>query len=94
MAPCSNASIASYTDPAGQRPGDTGNGIAVYNFQIGSLTPAKFPEHSLAECCARKDQERSFARAAAGEVDSLPRRTGPGAFHGGSDQSSGCQQSL
>jgi DNA-binding beta-propeller fold protein YncE len=36
------ASMASYTDPAGQRRGDTGNGIAVYNFHAGNLTPAKF----------------------------------------------------
>ena len=36
------ASMASYTDPTGQRRGDTGNGIAVYNFHAGNLTPARF----------------------------------------------------
>src|SRR5271157_209209 len=36
------ASMASYTDPAGQRRGNTGNGVAVYNFQAGNLTPARF----------------------------------------------------
>ena len=36
------ASIASETDPAGQRAGDTGNGIAVYSFADGLVTPSRF----------------------------------------------------
>jgi DNA-binding beta-propeller fold protein YncE len=36
------ASIASLTDPIGQRPGDTGNGIAVYAFDEGKLSPQRF----------------------------------------------------
>jgi len=32
------ASIASYTDPAGQRRGDMGNGIAVYNFASSAVS--------------------------------------------------------
>jgi len=36
------ASMASLTDPEGKRPGDTGNGIAVYGMQNGNLTPKRF----------------------------------------------------
>ena len=48
--------------------------------------PGEVPEHTLTECCARQDQERSLARAAGGEVDSLPRRTGGGASTRRTDQ--------
>ena len=36
------ASIASYTDPLGKRQGSTGNGIAVYGFADGQITPERF----------------------------------------------------
>jgi DNA-binding beta-propeller fold protein YncE len=36
------ASIASYTDPLGKKPGSTGNGIAVYSFDEGRIVPEKF----------------------------------------------------
>ena len=36
------ASIASLTDPEGKKPGSTGNGIAVYRFADGALTPERF----------------------------------------------------
>jgi len=36
------ASMASLTDPEGKQPGSTGNGIAVYSFAEGKLTPARF----------------------------------------------------
>ena len=36
------ASVGSITDPTGARPGDTGNGIAVYKFSTGKITPEKF----------------------------------------------------
>ena len=32
-------SVGSFTDPAGEHPGDLGNGIAVYGFQNGVVTP-------------------------------------------------------
>ena len=35
-------SVASYTDPAGERQGNTGNGIAVYTFEGGTVTPKRF----------------------------------------------------
>jgi YVTN family beta-propeller protein len=36
------ASMASLTDPEGNNPGDTGNGIAVYHFDGGHVTPERF----------------------------------------------------
>ena len=36
------ASVASITDPDGRTPGDMGNGIAVYGFKDGALTPKRF----------------------------------------------------
>ena len=36
------ASVASITDPTGQKPGDTGNGIAVYGFTGGKVAPERF----------------------------------------------------
>src|SRR5216684_137225 len=36
------ASMASYTDPLGKKEGRTGNGIAVYKFEDGKITPERF----------------------------------------------------
>jgi len=36
------ASIGSITDPTGEKPGDTGNGIAVYHFQDGKISWDRF----------------------------------------------------
>jgi DNA-binding beta-propeller fold protein YncE len=36
------ASIGSISDPAGEKPGDTGNGIAVYSFRQGKVAPERF----------------------------------------------------
>ncbi len=36
------ASMASYTDPLGKEKGSTGNGIAVYGFENGTVTPERF----------------------------------------------------
>ncbi|MGC1618537.1 MAG: hypothetical protein WA765_08605 [Candidatus Acidiferrum sp.] len=36
------ASMASLTDPLGKKKGSTGNGIAVYNFENGSVEPERF----------------------------------------------------
>jgi DNA-binding beta-propeller fold protein YncE len=36
------ASMASFTDPLGKMPGDTGNGIAVYTIENGRVSPEKF----------------------------------------------------
>lgn len=36
------ASLGSITDPTGEKPGDTGNGIAVYSFRDGQISPERF----------------------------------------------------
>jgi DNA-binding beta-propeller fold protein YncE len=36
------ASMGSITDPTGEKPGDTGNGIAVYKFDDGKISPERF----------------------------------------------------
>jgi DNA-binding beta-propeller fold protein YncE len=36
------ASVGSITDPTGEKPGDTGNGIAVYRLGDGKVTPERF----------------------------------------------------
>src|SRR5438477_2969930 len=36
------ASMVSYTDPLGKLSGSTGNGIALYHFENGKITPARF----------------------------------------------------
>jgi DNA-binding beta-propeller fold protein YncE len=36
------ASVGSVTDATGEKPGDTGNGIAVYGFAEGKVTPERF----------------------------------------------------
>ncbi|HWY22409.1 MAG TPA: bifunctional YncE family protein/alkaline phosphatase family protein [Candidatus Acidoferrum sp.] len=36
------ASVGSITDPTGQKPGDTGDGIAVYSFTEGKVAPERF----------------------------------------------------
>ena len=36
------ASVGSLTDPTGEKPGDLGNGIAVYSFMAGKVAPEKF----------------------------------------------------
>jgi DNA-binding beta-propeller fold protein YncE len=36
------ASVGSITDPTGEKPGNTGNGIAVYSFKGGKVAPERF----------------------------------------------------
>jgi DNA-binding beta-propeller fold protein YncE len=46
------ASMGSITDPTGEKPTSTGNGIAVYHFSAGQVTPERFikiPPQRLAE---------------------------------------------
>lgn len=54
------ASMASLTDPLGTKPGDTGNGIAVYSFNEGKIAPERFlpiaPRTSLPSGKARREE--------------------------------------
>jgi len=59
------ASIGSVTDPAGEKPGDTGNGIAVYRFADGKISPERFLKIPLQQLTAEKVAPR---KTAAGEA--------------------------
>jgi DNA-binding beta-propeller fold protein YncE len=54
------ASMASYTDPLGKKEGSTGNGIAVYRFDNGKVTPERFlpisPRTSLPQGKVRRTE--------------------------------------
>ena len=54
------ASMASLTDPLGKQKGNTGNGIAVYNFNDGVVTPERFlpltPRTSIPSGKVRRDK--------------------------------------
>ena len=52
------ASMASLTDPEGKKPGNTGNGIAVYRFADGALTPDRFLKLPLAPL--GKDKKNTY----------------------------------
>ena len=56
------ASMASYTDPLGKQKGSTGNGIAVYSFENGKVTPERFitlsPRSKLPSGKVRRDEFR------------------------------------
>lgn len=66
------ASMASLTDPAGNKPGDTGNGIAVYRFQEGRVTPETFLRIPLAPIGAHKNRSRVFERLPRGKAAPYP----------------------
>ena len=54
------ASMASYSDPLGTKPGSTGNGIAVYKFDNGGISPEKFlpiaPRSSIPSGKSRREE--------------------------------------
>ncbi len=54
------ASMASYTDPLGKQKGSTGNGVAVYTFENGTVAPERFlpltPRTKIPSGKARRDE--------------------------------------
>jgi YVTN family beta-propeller protein len=66
------ASIASLTDPTGQRPGNTGNGIAVYSFQDGRLAPERFVKIPLRALGPGKQPGKIFRWAPQGMAIPYP----------------------
>jgi Lactonase, 7-bladed beta-propeller len=52
------ASIASITDPLGEKPGNTGNGIAVYSFENGVVTPKRFIKIPLQQLAPGKKSNK------------------------------------
>ena len=66
------ASMASLTDPEGKKPGNTGNGIAVYRFANGTLTPDRFLKLPLAPLGKDKKNTYGAKFASAGAVSPYP----------------------
>jgi DNA-binding beta-propeller fold protein YncE len=66
------ASFASLTDPTGKRNGDTGNGIAVYDFSGGVVTPQTFFKIPLQPLAPGKKPPHRDARVPLGEAVPYP----------------------
>src|SRR5208337_5556603 len=60
------ASVGSVTDPTGAKPGDMGNGIAVYRFENGKVTPERFLKISLQKLAAGKKIASALRKTDAG----------------------------
>src|SRR5258705_504512 len=62
------ASMASLTDPLGKEKGSTGNGIAVYGFENGAVTPERFlpltPREKLPQGKVRREQFKDVTYSA------------------------------
>ncbi len=65
-------SIGSLNDPAGQTAGDTGNGIAVYSFEEGKVTPQRFIKLPLPVLGPGKQAGGVFYRAPKGTAIPYP----------------------
>ena len=66
------ASMGSITDPTGERPGDTGNGIAVYKFDAGQVTPERFIKIPPQRLAAGKEVAFSLRKTPAGTAIPYP----------------------
>ncbi len=66
------ASIGSLTDPEGKKPGSTGNGIAVYRFANGSLTPDRFLKLPLVPITQKRKNTYGAEYVPAGQSISYP----------------------
>jgi hypothetical protein len=66
------ASVGSITDPAGQRPGHLGNGIAVYEFRDGAVAPQGFLKIPLQSAPAGKEQNPALASLPQGKCIPYP----------------------
>ena len=66
------ASMASLTDPEGKKPGNTGNGIAVYRFTYGALTSDRFLKLPLAPLGKGKKNVYGSKYVPAGFVSPYP----------------------
>ncbi|HEY4934435.1 MAG TPA: phosphoesterase, partial [Terriglobales bacterium] len=66
------ASMASLTDPEGKKPNNIGNGIAVYRFTNGALTPDRFIKLPLAPLARDKKNTYGAKFVSAGFVAPYP----------------------
>ncbi len=70
--------VGSITDPNGRQPGDTGNGINVYRFYQGKISPQGFIPLDLQPISARKHVARLLAKVPPGQA--IPYPAGIAAF--------------
>ncbi|HLW89078.1 MAG TPA: bifunctional YncE family protein/alkaline phosphatase family protein [Terriglobales bacterium] len=66
------ASMGSITDPTGEKPGNTGNGIAVYSFQQGKVAWERFLKIPPQRVAAGKKVAHGIRKTAAGTVLPYP----------------------
>jgi DNA-binding beta-propeller fold protein YncE len=66
------ASMGSISDPAGNKPGSTGNGIAVYKFENGKVTPERFIKIAPQKVAAGKQVAFGVRQTAVGTAISYP----------------------
>ena len=66
------ASMGSITDPTGEKPTSTGNGIAVYNFVAGQVTPERFIKIALQPIAEGKEVAFGLRKTPAGTALPYP----------------------
>ncbi|PYX70641.1 MAG: phosphoesterase, partial [Acidobacteria bacterium] len=66
------ASVGSITDPTGEKPGDLGNGIAVYSFRDGKVAPERFMKIPPQKLAAGKKIAFGLRNARAGTAIPYP----------------------
>ena len=66
------ASVGSISDPKGQKPGDTGNGIAVYSFANGKIAPDRFIAVEPQPLAAGKNVAIALQKTPAGSAIPYP----------------------
>ena len=66
------ASMGSITDPTGAKPGNTGNGIAVYKFENGKVAPERFLKIAPQNIAAGKKVAFGVRKTAAGTAIPYP----------------------
>src|SRR5437870_4334193 len=66
------ASMGSITDPTGEKTGDTGNGIAVYKFQEGTIAPECFVKIMPQKIAPGKKVASDLRKTAAGTAIPYP----------------------
>ena len=78
------ASIGSIGDPTGEKPGNTGNGIAVYRFEQGKMAPDRFLKISLQPVPSGTHVARGLGKLPASRA--IPYPAGLAAIAGTADQ--------
>ena len=79
------ASMGSITDPTGEKPGDTGNGIAVYSFKEGKVAPERFIAIAPQALAAGKKVASALQKTRAGTA--IPYPAGLALISSGEDKS-------